>query len=163
MIFWKINCSILPFRFSLSNSPLLSLFISYPVHSSPVPTPHPSPLTPPAPLLPCSSPSHSSPQVPDGSVPHGAPGGDGLGLDRHHAVPVQLDLRGRHLRQHLHPQVLEGVGEGEWSAFNSVPLNPVRGHGDIGKARQSNFIYIALFTHKADSKCLTYKHCHTIK
>jgi hypothetical protein len=32
-----------------------------------------------------------------------------------------------------------------------------------GKARQGNFIYIALFIHKADSKCFTYKHCHTIK
>ena len=33
----------------------------------------------------------------------------------------------------------------------------------VGKARQGNFIYIALFIHKADSKCFTYKHCYTIK
>ena len=32
-----------------------------------------------------------------------------------------------------------------------------------GKASQGNFMYIALFIHKADSKCFTSKHCHTIK
>ena len=51
-------------------------------------------------------------QVPPGSLPDGAAGCDGLGVDGHVPVSVQLDLRGRHLRQHLHPQVLEGVGKG---------------------------------------------------
>lgn len=44
-------------------------------------------------------------QVPAGAVPGGAAGSDGLGVDGHHAVPVQLDVRGGHLRQHLHHQV----------------------------------------------------------
>lgn len=48
-------------------------------------------------------------QFPPGTVSDGAASGDGLGLDRHLTVPVQLDLRGRHLRPHFHPQMLEGV------------------------------------------------------
>ena len=33
----------------------------------------------------------------------------------------------------------------------------------VGKARQGNFIYVALFIQKADSKCFTYENCHTIQ
>lgn len=51
-------------------------------------------------------------QFSPGSFPDGAACGDGLGLDRHIAVSVQLDLCGGHLRSHLHPQMLEGVWEG---------------------------------------------------
>ena len=40
---------------------------------------------------------------------------------------------------------------------------PIQATGRQGKARQGNFIYAALFIHKADSKCFTCKHCHTIK
>ena len=42
-------------------------------------------------------------------------------------------------------------------------LSKIFGTMVLGKARQGNFIYIALFIHKADSKCFTYKHCYTIK
>lgn len=59
-------------------------------------------------------------QVPVGAVPDGAAGGDGLGLDRHHAQSVQLDLRGGHLRSHLRAEVLEGVGESERSSSQSL-------------------------------------------
>lgn len=52
------------------------------------------------------------PQFSPGALPHGAAGCDGLGLDRHLAVSVQLDLCGGHLRPHLHPQMLERVREG---------------------------------------------------
>ena len=52
------------------------------------------------------------PKVPPGAVPHRAASGDGLGLDGHHAQPVQLDLCGGHLRTHLCPPVLGGGGEG---------------------------------------------------
>ena len=45
------------------------------------------------------------PQIPVDSVPDGVACGDGLGVDRHHPQPVQLDLCGGHLRQHLHHQV----------------------------------------------------------
>lgn len=54
-------------------------------------------------------------QLPVGAVPDGAARGDGLGLDRHHAQPVQLDLCGGHLRSHLCAQVLEGVRKSETS------------------------------------------------
>lgn len=52
------------------------------------------------------------PQFSPGALPHGAAGCDGLGLDGHLAVSVQLDLCGGHLRPHLHPQMLERVREG---------------------------------------------------
>lgn len=48
-------------------------------------------------------------QFPPGALPDGAAGRHGLGLDGHLAVSVQLDLRGGHLRPHLHPQMLERV------------------------------------------------------
>ena len=48
-------------------------------------------------------------QVPPGTLPDGAAGRDGLGVDRHIPVSVQLDLRGGHLRSHLCAQMLEGV------------------------------------------------------
>lgn len=38
---------------------------------------------------------------------------DGLGMDRHDAQLVQLDLCGGHIRSHLCAQVLEGVRKGE--------------------------------------------------
>lgn len=52
-----------------------------------------------------TAPFPCAPQVPPRALPGGAACRHGLGLDRHHAVAVQLDVRGRHLRQHLHHQV----------------------------------------------------------
>ena len=51
-------------------------------------------------------------QVPSSAVPGGAAGRHGLGGDRHHAVPVQLDVCGRHLCQHLYHQVQPRDREG---------------------------------------------------
>lgn len=48
-------------------------------------------------------------QVPSGSLPDGAQGSDGLGVDGHHLVSVLLDLRGGRIRPLLRPEVLEGV------------------------------------------------------
>ncbi len=81
-------------------------------------------------------------QVPVGAVPDGAAGGDGLGLDRHHAQSVQLDLCGGHLRSHLCAQVLEGVGESE-TCFQCICLSAAC---QTCIQSQVTVIYIALFT-----------------
>lgn len=62
------------------------------------------------------------PQFSPGALPHGAAGCDGLGLDGHLAVSVQLDLCGGHLRSHLHPEMLERVREGILRNAVSVTL-----------------------------------------
>lgn len=69
------------------------------------------------------------PQFPPGALPHGAAGRDGLGLDGHLAVSVQLDLCGGHLRPHLHPQMLERVRKGILRNGASVTLVGVYAQG----------------------------------
>ncbi len=81
-------------------------------------------------------------QVPVGAVPDGAAGGHGLGLDRHHAQSVQLDLCGGHLRSHLCAQVLEGVGESETSAACHTCIQS-----------QVTVIYKARLTRQIESYC----------
>lgn len=61
-----------------------------------------------APRVPYHCPLPVCPQVPPRALPGGAAGHHGLGVDGHHAVPLQLDVCGGHLRQHLHHQVQPG-------------------------------------------------------
>lgn len=73
------------------------------------------------PRVPYQRPVPVSPQVPPRALPGGAAGRHGLGVDRHHTVPLQLDVCGGHLRQHLHHQVQPGDGEGTAPVPGRVP------------------------------------------